>query len=447
MKTMTNITLNIHDQTATTSPHGLYMVGYSVASRLSLAASGRFTDDSNATSIVPVDVKDVSTITLDTDIRGGRIYFFVTPLDSPPPAFTINEQGGVVQPSNPPNNALPYSIVELTMLGGALTIDVQTVDGFIFPLTLTLFDADNTQIGPVGQPLGRDGQANPVNRAAIFEAYTTFMKGQGAAGVDYLPLVYGKFDDQAGGIVNPGLYLADGANPDSPLNTVWDNTLDQLFMKTRLSVVGDDGRVYQGAPTTVGEYHVLQFVNTASGNQYNIYDPRKSRPDTPNKNFSAGAMVFANNGAFADSTASSVVVKGPAKVALGLERDLVAALNRGIATSGPRGTNGETSAYWATESNWYPASTTQNLFSLFMHTAVVADGTPIFIRPPRPVRTPTGAVMGQAYGFAYDEDPTHATPGQPPVPSKFDPVPAQTRSIDVTLGPWTAAARSRRPRG
>ena len=138
-------------------------------------------------------------------------------------------------------------------------------------------------------------------------------------------------------------------------------------------------------------------------------------------------------------------------MALGLQRDIVSALNRGVALEGPSGTTnrsaGDTSFYWAVETNWYPYTTTdtanthvQNNFSLFMHTAAV-NSSPIFTQPNGAVATPQSLTMGMAYGFAYDEDPVHASSSagnQPTVPSKFDPSPAGTATVTITVGPWSA---------
>ena len=113
---------------------------------------------------------------------------------------------------------------------------------------------------------------------------------------------------------------------------------------------------------------------------------------------------------------------------------------------------GDTSYYWGIETNWYPFKTSdtattdvQNDFSLFMHTAAVsgtppAPPTPVFTQPTGAVATPQGLTMGMAYGFAYDENPVHAPASagnQPTVPSKFDPAPATTATITITVGPWT----------
>ena len=55
-------------------------------------------------------------------------------------------------------------------------------------------------------------------------------------------------------------------------------------------------------------------------------------------------MVFANDGVFADSS-SNVVISGPSYVALGLECDIVSALNRGVALLGQTdGVSGDSSA-------------------------------------------------------------------------------------------------------
>ena len=79
-------------------------------------------------------------------------------------------------------------------------------------------------------------------------------------------------------------------------------------------------------------------------------------------------------------------------VALNLQNQIVSALNRGVVLSGPNGgVPGYSSEYWGTETNWYPANKTQNLFSQFMHKGTIA-GTSIFVN-------------GQAYGFPYDENP------------------------------------------
>ncbi len=159
----------------------------------------------------------------------------------------------------------------------------------------------------------------------------------------------------------------------------------------------------------------------------------------PNLFFSSGAMVFGCVGVFADAKVQTADADQQAVLA-NLENQIVSALNRGVANLAPASGNpGHTSAYWNTETKWYPAGRPQNLFSLFMHTRCVGSpGTPIFVRPNSPAKNARGQIMGMAYGFAYDENPA-AVPGpgdQPEVPSKFDPTPAGTTTMTVTLGPW-----------
>lgn len=442
----------------------VYVLGFSTASQMELQSNGQFAPFSAPSGTIPsYDIRTLSSLTLNsaTPLIGARLYFFVAPPNMAP-SFTYSNNGrNVVQPTNPPNsNYPPFDIVEITQPpgGGLPVIDVQTVDGFIFPLTLTL----NNNLGQVGQP-----NPNPaVNRAAILAAYKPFMDGQGAAGAPYQDLLFApnSIAGQAGGIVNPGRFLASGANAGSTLNNVWNSDLNTLFATPgrTLSMIGDDGAYYKGTPTQVSisgtSYSVLHFVGytdaaetNPNGNVFNIFSPLTRDPAGPYQaNESAGEMVFANDGVFNDASANVLIStnSGPVSstsVVTGLERDLVAALNRGVAVLGPTdGLNGDDSTFWATQTNWYPAGQTANLFSLFMHTATV-NGATIFALPNNAVNDAQGMKMSSAYGFAFDETPNHGPAGQPTVPSKFDPVPAGTNTITITLGPWFHPAFSTPP--
>ena len=220
----------------------------------------------------------------------------------------------MIQPTNPPNsNYPPFDIVEITVTPGrlptALTIDVQTVDGFIFPLTLTL----NNQLGQVGNTLPTNGQGAVVNRQDIFTAYTTFMNdpAPGGAGAMYLPLVFGagSIAGQAGGIVNPGLYIASGMNRGSPLNTVWNNTLNTLFTDPAVKLIqgvaagATPADVYVSEPTQVNGLNALKLTGATTNQTYFVFDPMT--PDA-SASESPGEMVFANNGVFADTSGLAV---------------------------------------------------------------------------------------------------------------------------------------------
>jgi hypothetical protein len=161
----------------------------------------------------------------------------------------------------------------------------------------------------------------------------------------------------------------------------------------------------------------------------------------PGMFMTSGAMVFANAGVFAYS---GNYPTEQATVVLNLQNQLVSALNRGVANViSDAGGDGYSSQYWGTQTNWYPSDTTQNLFSLFMHTATVtagADEIPLFIQATGSTACARGTKMGQAYGFAYDENAGPVPPapqGQPEVPSKFDPLPSGANVLTITLGAWS----------
>lgn len=191
---------------------------------------------------------------------------------------------------------------------------------------------------------------------------------------------------------------------------------------------------------------VVTLKNALAGPVVNDQVVFSPIPDLSIMTATSGAMTFGASGFFADA-ANQGETGDAATVLLNIENQMNAALNRGVAVvpsvqgmPGPLtpSQTGYASQYWGTESNWYPAGQTQNLFSLFLHTATL-DNSAIFVRPANPASTKTGAPMGMAYGFSYDENPGPVPPApanQAQVPSKFDPVPAATTSITITMGPW-----------
>ena len=145
------------------------------------------------------------------------------------------------EPTNPPNFPFITGIVEFTVTTGANTVDLQTVDGFTLPMTITAGSGNVNVTGKqYGQPVAPSSSA-VVTRAKIFDAYNAFMTAKGAAGAPYLGLVYDLpnglvVDGQKGGILSPDLYLAatnsstgDYRNLTSSLDDLFNDQLSTLF--------------------------------------------------------------------------------------------------------------------------------------------------------------------------------------------------------------------------
>jgi hypothetical protein len=202
--------------------------------------------------------------------------------------------------------------------------------------------------------------------------------------------------------------------------------------------------------TPMGSQTVITLKNPLSSPVTNVQVVFSHVPDLSIMQLTSGEMVFGNTGFFADTNLQGLV--GDAANTLGnLENQIVSAFNRGVAVvPGPMGpldpsSDGFATKYWGTETNWYPAGQPENVFSLFLHTAVIKTD-PIYLRPPNPVTDKNGALMGSAYGFAYDENPGPVPPApskQPEVPSKFDPVMEGTTEITITLDSWGSLGSTR----
>ncbi len=537
-----NYSLPIVDSTGLAAgSHTVYVVGYSVASLQQLqftGDTGTFVAYTQASGTLPVYTLTASPSSLslpsDVAITGARVYFFVDTAGLGPPAISYSGSGAsVTQPGNPPNSTVPpYSFVEITVptASGLPTIDIQTVDGFVFPLSITL----NDSLGQVGQPTT---VGSSVTRTSILAAYAPFMTALGTIGDPYQKL---KFSQDGGGLLNPFTYLqaqtstGELTNLGSSLNDVFDAEVDTLFANPHLSIQGVSSGPIPAQTYTVSAYgyamypgasvpHMALQLSGSAGDDFKVFNPvgmtvmnavqngvrapiygtingttlhfsaplpanslrpglfvngAGTDPNTtaiqnvqvgplgvivgvvlnqnlghpaPNSQYlfsiapglyqTSGAMVFGNSGVFADSHVQESNADRQTVLA-NIENQLVSALNRGVANLGPTsGAAGYSSAYWGTETYWYPSTTTQNLFSLFMHTGVVTvDGisTPIFLQN-NPVNCARNVAMGQAYGFAFDENPGPVPPapnGQPEVPSKFDPVPENTTTMTITLGAW-----------
>lgn len=169
----------------------------------------------------------------------------------------------------------------------------------------------------------------------------------------------------------------------------------------------------------------------------------------------ASQMVFGNDGVFA---AFQPVMYAANKdlqiVAASLARNVVMALNRGIAhcnnvtmnAAAPpphchgvaalassqmvAGAGTASDAYWSNQANWYPTGARQNYYAQYLHTMQLGGkpATSIFLPPSSVGMNVASSLqdiqMGMAYGFGYDENPAYLLSKKvPTVPSKLDPIP------------------------
>ena len=244
--TGSTFTINLANQTGLNpSQFAIYALGYGTRQSIGFAGQRHVCKFLGAAGQIPSykvgsGAGDLSTITLSQNqaVTGAIVYFFVVPLPVTTTPFLTYANGGstVIQPQNPPSNQLPsgqgsfvYQFIEFTQpLNGLPTVDVSEVDGFIMPINVTV---DNGM--QVGQPLYQSGQTPVVNRADIFTAYTNFVANISSPTLRqaYQDLIINSTTvaGQPIGILNPGIQLASGAHPNSPLNTLWDTDLTTLF--------------------------------------------------------------------------------------------------------------------------------------------------------------------------------------------------------------------------
>lgn len=339
-----NYTISLANQTALPpAQYGVYVMGFSTKSKLVLApGTGNTLVATSAGSTIasyPVGngTGQYNAISLSTTVpfTGGRFYFFVVAHGQPGPSVPFGQQ-----PPNPCTNPSypPFSIVELTIPtpSGATpdlvpknaTIDVQTVDGFVFPLTIGLNGGtSNAQSNVIlGQPVQDANPGSIVSRGNIFTAYHDFMQSQGVAGAPYEDLVYlpKSISNQAGGILNPGTYLTargstgDFLNLASPLHTVFNTDLATLFSSANTNMQvqgvpsnpgGVPGQAYTVTPVsqpyadTGVSLPALRFVGATDGSTFYIFNPVgvSVLADSAGKNI-LGSIVNSGSGSKATTT-------------------------------------------------------------------------------------------------------------------------------------------------
>ncbi len=245
-----NFTMPIVNQTGLDpDKYVIYVMGFSYANNLVLKSNGTLgTQTSGAVKSYKVGSGsgEIGKITIpaSTTFVGGRFYFFVSSAGAGAPTVSFGNQ-----PSNPPSQDYPpFAIVEMTIPAPNqnATLDVQTVDGFTVPLTITRNNQANKAGQQYGQPLYDNGKKAVVNRQDIFNAYTQFMNNQGSAGTPYKNLTFKNngISGQPGGILNPGAYLTatDSTNAykylSSSLNNVFTSDLNTLFNTATLRLQG-----------------------------------------------------------------------------------------------------------------------------------------------------------------------------------------------------------------
>lgn len=290
-------TVSITDNSGMVPDGGtVWVMGFSTTSQLQLGWSGStgsfsaFPSSSGTLTAVALPTGSPA-ITLDanTALTGARVYFFMGPSGSPAPAVPYTGSGSsVVQVANPPTTGVPpYGFIEITVPGtgpSALpTIDVQTVDGFTVPISISVTSPSGTQT--VGQPID---SGSPVNRATVMAAFTAFMKAQKSLGAPYLPLLY---SENGGGILNPGLFLSQTnstnnfVNLDNGLHTIMDGAVAALFSTKKLSLLGDGtdsipAQQYTGTPVNGLPYPggtlpqpAIQFVGADKTTKFTVFSP------------------------------------------------------------------------------------------------------------------------------------------------------------------------------
>jgi len=291
-----NYTISLTNATGLPAPdYSIYVMGFSTGSNLVLGPAGTLVAAGATVSSYPVGTGagQISTISLDTltEFNGGRFYFFIVQNGQSAPSVDFGKQ-----PPNPGGDPSypPYTIVEMTIpapnpSAQNATVDIQTVDGFVFPVTISM-NGSSAAGSIYGQPLGNSA----ITRASILSAYTTFMQAEGTAGAPYLDLVYlpGSIAGQAGGILNPGAYLTaqDSTgkflNLTSSLHTIFNTDLTTLFGSSTLQVqgvvsnpAGIPGQSYTVAPVTQTypgtsvSLPALKFTGATDASVFYIFNP------------------------------------------------------------------------------------------------------------------------------------------------------------------------------
>ena len=350
-----------------------------------------------------------------------------------------------------------------------------------------------------------------VTRTQILDAWKTFFSTDAATnfvgtGAAALGQAYAALQvSSTAGIQNPSFAYATPTTKIPAFDHCWDTALDALYVTgNQIDLIGDlliggpggQTAYYKGAQTAVNGYPAIEFTEystnyqTPTGAKFWVFDPRNPPPSEVNAfaidngvstKMTTGYQIFANTGVY---NSGSIISSGSTpnyqagtlspwdtgdalKQLLSLERQVVTALNRGVGEFGIGTVNdghstnapgpGVTSDYWNNEATWYhyaapySAATPQNIFSQWVHTAVIDQPTNTYFATyplggayGEPARAwgsggpGTGPYMNQTYGFGYDETPNDGAN----VPSKYQPIvnaagnEANPLTFQLVFGPW-----------
>ncbi len=273
--------ISLENLTGLAKKYKIYVLGYSTTSKKMLTVNpttsqGTFiTMPSDSGYVKSYELgKDIKTIDLTNKnpLVGARIYFFIddttvtykdnsTKTKNNNLGFKYTMSGAnVYQVNNPPQSAFPqYNYIEATFKENqGLFIDISTVDGFFFPLSLIAEDKNGKELDRIGQP-------STITADHIVNAYKPFMnklvKG-GEKDAEYYNSLYYKANGDLTALLNPGLYLE---NKTSMLETVFDNALNKLFTHASLKMnIWQNGTNKFSANYTVSPVTSMTFPGTTN---------------------------------------------------------------------------------------------------------------------------------------------------------------------------------------
>lgn len=291
-----NYSISLENLTGLDSNYKVYVLGYSTSSKKYLKVNitkkeASFTNYTKASGYINsyelgTEIKSIK-LSNKNPINGARIYFFVADKrkiynDNSDKAKNINlrfsysNSGAEVnQVGNPPQTKFPqYSYIEATFLKDQpLFIDVSSVDGFFFPVSILAQDK-------TGKELDRVGQTSGVTAKQITDAYKPFMKSLNASS-GYNDLYY-QTTGELPILLNPGAYLTDSI---SNLDTVFNKAIQQLFTDASLNMNiwqngnGSFARNYKVTPVnniifpgTSNTHSALQFTSANAKTLY-VFNP------------------------------------------------------------------------------------------------------------------------------------------------------------------------------